>query len=218
MTDNVIFDMDGVLFDSERLYAKAWAQVALRLQLPDIDACISYCVGRNGKDIRAYLLEKFGPEFEAEAFGKEIAKAFQQIIDAEGLPLKVGVIELLDWLQDHNVKCALATSSGHKSAQQHLQQADLTRYFEAIVTGDMITHGKPDPDIYLFACDKLGTKPENTYAIEDSPNGVKSAHAAGMKVIMVPDLIEPTAELERLLFKKFTSLLEVKSYFESVLL
>ncbi len=208
--------MDGVLFDSERIYNEAWCRVGKKMNLSDIQSCITYCVGRNGKDIRAYLLKKYGPSFPSEQFSAAIKQAFEEIVAAEGLPLKVGVREILSWLHGVGVKIGLATSTSKKSAERYLENAGLLHYFQAVVTGDMILNGKPDPEIYALACAALGVLPEACFAIEDSPNGIKSAHAAGLKVIMVPDLIEPTEEIEKLLFAKFDSLLEVKTYLESL--
>lgn len=216
MTDSVIFDMDGVLFDSERIYNEAWRRTGRRLRLPDIEACITHCIGLNGKDIRAYLIGKFGPSFPAEQFSEDIKKIFEDIVSADGLPLKTGVREILTWLAENGVKTGLATSTSRINAVRHLENADLLGYFSAIVTGDMIKKGKPDPEIYRQACAALGTEPSACYAIEDSPNGIKSAHAAGLKVIMVPDLIAPTPSIEKLLHKTCASLLDVKAYFESL--
>ncbi|SHI08060.1 haloacid dehalogenase superfamily, subfamily IA, variant 3 with third motif having DD or ED [Sporobacter termitidis DSM 10068] len=218
MTECVIFDMDGVLFDSERLYARAWRQLGAALGLQDIDNAIKYCVGRNGGDIRAYLLSKYGEDFQAEQFALDLRKAFLDIVRAEGLPLKPGVVALLDWLRGRGCRLALATSSGKNSAAGNLEGAGLTKYFSAVVTGDMLVHGKPAPDIYLLACEKLGTPPQSCYAVEDSPNGVRSAHAAGLRTILVPDMVEITEEIEKLAYKKFDSLIEVKAYFEKNLI
>lgn len=215
MINSVIFDMDGILFDSERIYTKAWFRVGERMRLHDIDGSVTYCIGRNIRDTRSFLLDKYGPEFPCLQFSEDIREAFQEIVAEEGLPLKTGVHELLSWLKDSSTKLGLATSTSRKSAMAHLEGADLTRYFPVIVTGDMIQNGKPDPEIYLQACQKLGVLPGDTYAIEDSPNGIKSAHAAGLRVIMVPDLISPTPEIEKLLLEKFDTLLDVKAYFES---
>jgi HAD superfamily hydrolase (TIGR01509 family) len=216
MTESVIFDMDGVLFDSERLYNRAWYEVGARCGLHDMDGTIRSCVGRNGNDIRAFLQGKYGADFNAGQFARDVTDAFQAIVEAEGLPLKPGVSELLCWLRDQGRRIALATSSGKNSAARHLAEAGLTGYFDAVVTGDMITTGKPAPDIYLLACEKLGAPPGRCFAVEDSPNGVLSARAAGLKVILVPDIAEITEEIEKLAYKKFDSLVEVKIFFETL--
>ncbi len=215
MINSIVFDMDGVLFDSERIYFQAWHQAGQKLTLPDMDECIMYCVGRNGSDIRDYLLSRYGQQFPVDDFVEDVRAEFSNIISVEGLPIKQGVREILEWLSGRQWKIALATSSGRKSAERNLTISGLLPYFQTIVTGDMIRHGKPDPEIYQFACSKLGSPPEDCFAVEDSPNGIKSAHAAGLKVIMIPDMIAPTPELEELLYSKFTSLLDARAYFES---
>lgn len=215
MKDSVIFDMDGVLLDSERIYNEAWRRVGRKLGLLDIETCIAHCVGRNGRDIESYLLDKFGPAFPAEQIRADIRQAFAEITSVEGLPLKPGAADILFWLKESGVNIGLATSTNRASAVRQLENAGLLAYFSAVVTGDMIRNGKPDPEIYLQACRMLSAVPESCFAIEDSPNGIKSAHAAGLKVIMVPDLIAPTPELEKLLHRRFDTLLDVKAYFEN---
>jgi HAD superfamily hydrolase (TIGR01509 family) len=215
MIDSVIFDMDGILFDTERVYANAWSQVGKELNIPDVAEAIRGCIGLNRNDSKHYIMQRYGQQFPYETFRQRLTEIFDDDIKKNGLPQKDGVAEILYYLQQHQYKIALATSTGKNNAFHHLNAAGISHYFQAIVTGDMITHGKPDPEIYLTACEKLGAVPENCFAIEDSPNGIRSAHAAGLKVIMVPDLIQPTAELKKLLYAQFASLLEVKNFFEA---
>lgn len=216
MIDSVIFDMDGILFDTERLYANAWHAVGIELDMTDIDTCVESCIGLNRTDSKQFLLQKYGQHFPYDRFIERLTTTFKQLVEKDGLPQKEGVMELLTYLQNNRFKIGLATSSGMKSAAANLNKAGISHFFQVIITGDMITHGKPDPEIYQTACEKLGAVRENCIAIEDSPNGIKSAYAAGLKVIMVPDLIEPTAEIEKLLFAKFKSLIEVVTFLEAV--
>lgn len=216
MTENIVFDMDGVIFDSERLYGRAWHIVGPLYGLTDIDTYISCCIGRNAADIRNYILSQNNPDFKADQLALDIRKAIQEIIDLEGLSLKPGVTEILNWLRSNGRKVALATSSNRSVTDHYLDSTGLTRYFDIVLTGDMITHGKPAPDIYLLACEKLDTLPSRCFAIEDSPNGIKSAYAAGMKPILVPDFVDVPDEAFLLAHKKFNSLYEVKKYFEGL--
>lgn len=126
--------------------------------------------------------------------------------------MKPGVVELLDFLKDQKIPMALATSTGRERTLRRMEMTGLGPYFSAIITGDQVVHSKPDPEIYQLACRALGTDPAHTIAIEDSRNGILSAHAAGMKVIMVPDMIPPTPELDALLFQRCASLLEVRDF------
>lgn len=216
MIDSIIFDMDGVLFDTERLYTRAWHKVGSDLSMHDIDASVHSCIGLNRVDSRQFILQKYGQHFQYDSFIERLTCTFREIVEKDGLPQKAGVMELLTYLQRHGYKIGLATSSGKKSADSYLANAGITHFFQTIVTGDMITRGKPDPEIYRTACERLGAVPEACYAIEDSPNGIRSAYAAGLKTIMVPDMIEPTEEIEKLLFAKFDSLLDVKAYLENL--
>ena len=213
---SVVFDMDGVLFDSERLYGRAWRQVGARWNLPGMEDTIRRCIGRNGGDIRVFLQEKYGPDFDAGTFMLETLQAYQDIVDRSGLPLKPGAREILEWLRTKNMKIALATSSGKDGTAQNLRGAGLAPYFDAVVTGDMVMSGKPAPDIYLLACRLLGAAPSDCFAVEDSPNGIRSAHAAGLRTILVPDVAEIQPEIDKLSFKTFDSLFDVLEYFKSL--
>ncbi len=214
MTENVVFDMDGVLFDTERLATDAWHKVAREMGIADISTGIKGCVGLNHNDTRDFLAKCYGDGFPCEEFMDRASQEFREMIERDGLPVKPGVFEIMEFLSGNGYGIALATSTRKAGAMRHLESAGITRYFDAIVTGDMIAHGKPDPEIYELACRQLGSVPENCIAVEDSPNGIRSAYGAGMKAVMVPDLIEPDKELEKLLYRKFTSLIELKEFIE----
>mgnify|MGYP003272422109 CR=1 FL=1 len=142
--------------------------------------------------------------------------AFINKVKREGLPIKTGVYELLDYLKQVGFKIGLASSTSVAGVRSHLKEAKIEDYFQVIVGGDMVTNGKPDPEIYLRACRELGVVSENAIAIEDSHNGIRAAHAAGMKTVMVPDLMPLTEEIEPLLYQNMESLLKVRDFFENL--
>ncbi|MGN0401616.1 MAG: HAD family hydrolase [Acetatifactor sp.] len=212
----VVFDMDGVLFDSERLCQDSWLVVAKESGLPGMEEIFPRCIGLNANDSRQVVLDAYGQDFDYEGFRQRASVWFWEFIEKNGLPVKTGVRELLNWLRDHKWTVGLASSTRRSSVEKCLESAGITEYFQEIITGDMVEHSKPLPDIYLLACRKLGKKPEESYAIEDSPNGIRSAHAAGMHPLMVPDMIAPDEEMRNLSERVFENLYEIIGYFSGV--
>lgn len=195
---SVIFDMDGILFDTEKLCMDSWIVTADKYGYPDMDVIFPKCIGTNANDSRQIVLNHYGADFGYDAFKQEASVWFWDYIEKNGLPIKPGVKELLAWMKEENWKIGLASSTKRSSVLRCLEKAGILDYFSVVITGDMVEHSKPLPDIYLLACRELGVNPVGTYAIEDSPNGIRSAHAAEMTPIMVPDMIAPTPEMEEL--------------------
>ena len=212
----VIFDMDGVLFDTERLSISCWLETAERMGLGDIREGAYGCIGLNRTDSRIFIRQLYGDAFPYDEFRANNSALFQKKIERDGLPVKKGAREILSWLKETGVKTAVASSTNTQTVTGHMERAGFLPYFQEIIGGDMVEHSKPRPDIYLMACRRLGVEPEKASAIEDSPNGIRSAHAAGMLPIMVPDMVEPTAEIEALLFRKCGDLFEVKEFLEEI--
>lgn len=213
--NSVVFDMDGVLFDTERLCLESWVAVSNAQGIQDMAEFFPSCIGRNDTDTKALVLEHYGADFPYEAFCREASAHFHQSVEQNGLPVKKGVLEILDFLKQENWNVGLASSTSYPSVTAHLKRAGLRDFFSVIVTGDMVEHSKPQPDIYLMACDRLDRQPGQCYAIEDSPNGIRAAFLAGMKPIMVPDLVMPDAEMQEICHKIFLNLEEVRDYFAS---
>lgn len=205
----VIFDMDGILLDSESISDITWEKAGKDFSIPMTIETLDSCRGSNKNDIICKLKEKFGQNFDAVAFLTKTGEYFWQIEEERGIPLMPYVKEILEYLQPE-YELALASSTGGPSVTKHLTKTGIISYFEKRITGDMVTHSKPDPEIYLKACQLVGLKPEECVAIEDSPNGIKSAAAAGMKVIMVPDRMKPTEELGKICYRIIPSLKELK--------
>ena len=215
MKNTVVFDMDGILFDTERLCQDSWLAVAEEKGLPGMAEIFPQCIGLNANDSRRIVMNAYGEDFDYEGFRGQASVWFWDYIEKNGLPMKPGVRELLDWLKENGWTVGLASSTRRSSVLNHLEQSGIRDYFSTVITGDMVEHSKPQPDIYLMACRELGADPEETYAIEDSPNGIRSAHAAGMTPLMVPDMIAPDEEMRRLSSCIFKDLFEVLEYFNN---
>ena len=191
----VVFDMDGLLVDSERIFRDAFLQVShdMGVDLP-LEVFLRM-VGAPGEQNRRLARDLFGPEFDVNAwFAAVSARAHAQIrVD---LALKAGVVELLDRLDELGIPRAIATSSGHDNVTMQLTPHVLLPRFGAVIAQGDYARGKPFPDPFLAAAERLGVAPEDCLALEDSHNGVRAAHAAGMMTIMVPDLLEATDEMQ----------------------
>ena len=206
--DGIVFDMDGVIFDSERLGLKVWQTLADKYCLGDISDVAAQCIGRSTADTMQILDSAYGSKVSIEKLYDESRIVLQEIIAEKGLPLKRGAREILEFLKASGVKVGLASSTSYRGVVSNLKLSGLLDCFEVIVGGDMIEHSKPEPEIYLLACEKLGVNPEKTYAVEDSKNGIISAFRAKMMPILVPDMIEPTEEMLSMSAAKFDTLLD----------
>jgi len=193
----VIFDMDGLIFDTERLYRDAMTAAAVTHggELPL--SVFTSMIGGTGESTLRILGEHFGPGFDLDAYMVQTWKHFHEMAEAD-LALKAGVTELLDLLDRRGLPRAIATSSRREIVDHHLGAHDLAGRFDAIVAQGDYVRGKPHPDPYLEAARRLGIAPELCLALEDSHNGVRAASSAGMMTIMVPDLLDPTEEMETL--------------------
>ncbi len=208
----VIFDMDGVLFDTEVLCMKSWMAVAEQNGLTGMEEVFPQCIGLNSNDSRRIVLEAYGEDFDYPRFREQAAAWQREYLERNDIPIKPGMEEILGWLKGSGYAVGLASSTRSSSVFSHLEQAGIRDCFSVVVTGDMVEHSKPRPDIYLLACRELGVEPKEAYAIEDSPNGIRSAHAAGMRAVMVPDMIPPDEEMRRLSTVILNDLGEVLEY------
>ena len=210
--DAVIFDADGTLFDTEILMYEVWVEVGRDMGLTmTVPEYLNY-VGLNRKTVLDVMRRRIGPEFDGEGFMVRCVERLSARIEAEGVPLKPGVREILEMLHEKGIPVGLATSTHRVRTDRRLELCGLGKYFSATVTGDEVSKGKPDPEIYQTVCRKLGVSPAACLAVEDSRNGILSARDAGLKVAMIPDMVPPTAELEAIAYRKFDSLLELRDY------
>lgn len=206
-----IFDMDGILFDTEKLYNEAWYAAGERFNLDilTLDIIIKGCVGLNKTDTKKFVLSHTDENFPFHDFIQCAHDIFSEYIKKQGVPVKTGVRELLDYLKKTGYKTAIASSSSKKSILSHLDNTGLTDKFDAIISGDMVENGKPNPEIYLKAAAAINYSPIDCFAFEDSYNGIRSAYHAGMKTVMVPDLLSPTEEIRQMLYAEYKSMLNV---------
>ncbi|MGI9333216.1 MAG: HAD family hydrolase [Gammaproteobacteria bacterium] len=190
----VMFDMDGLMIDSEPLYRTASARAAAELGYDIDDTLYLSLLGRNQVDSQAMLMQALGAAFPLEQFNERWTRYWYELVEQEGVAIKPGLLALLDALESHEVPFGVATSSNVRQTEHVLGVADLRDRFEVIVTGDRIARGKPAPDIYLEAAARLGHEPRRCIALEDSDAGVLAATAAGAVTFMVPDLKSPGPE------------------------
>ncbi|WP_256775159.1 MULTISPECIES: HAD family phosphatase [unclassified Stenotrophomonas] len=196
LPDAVIFDMDGLMIDSERVSVECWSQAAQERGLPFEDGFWLRMVGLGDRDCERLLLERIDADQVAALFAR-CHDLYEQRTHA-GLPLRPGILELLQLLREHDVPRAVATSTRQPRASRKLAASGLLDFFDVVVTSSDVAHPKPAPDIYLLAAQKLGKVPARCLALEDSPAGIRAAVGAGMTAIQVPDLVHPDEELRAL--------------------
>ena len=197
MISCVIFYMDGLMFDTERLYVRALEEyVGPKTGVAFPRENILKTLGMNHADFERSFPALFGTEISFADCYAMIAHWMRTEMEANGVPVKPGLYALLDALKASGIRIALATGTSRPIATVYLEMTDTLRYFDALVCGDQVTHGKPDPQIFLLACEALSGRPEATAVFEDSVNGLKAAHAGGFFSICVPDLIDPLPRLE----------------------
>lgn len=212
----VVFDMDGVIFDTERLVIEFWKEVAKKHNIPNVEHTCIQCLGTNRVRTREIFLENYGADFPFDPYRAEVTELFNTHYKGVPLPTKPGVRELLSFLQEQDIKVGLASSTAQHLVRDEIGTAGLLPYFQTLVCGDMVEHSKPAPDIFLKACEILNADPTKSIAIEDSFNGIRSAHCAGMTPIMVPDQVQPTDEIRTLAFHVMPSLLDVLNWLKTL--
>lgn len=214
MIKAVIFDMDGLMIDTEKLLVKYWQEAASyygynlnREQILGIRSLAAkYAIPK--------LQAEIGEDFDYYSVRTLRIQLMNQHIEKYGLDEKPGLGELLDYLKEHNYPIAVATATDLERTKRYLGSLDRLKYFDQIVCASMVANGKPAPDIYLEAAVRLNVSPEDCMALEDSPNGIMSAYCAGMRPVMVPDLSEPDEDTRKLLYRCVGDLTEVISLLE----
>lgn len=214
MLKGFVFDMDGLVFNSERIVQRSWEKAGREIGIEHMGRYILETIGFNKKRTSRFFEETFGKDFPEETFNALTRKYFYEIVEQEGMEVKPGAGELIRYGKAHGMRLAVATSSGAEYAQKLFRDAGLYGYFDGFVFGTMVTHSKPHPEIYRKACEVIGFAPSDCMAFEDAPAGVCAASAAGLRVVMVPDLVQPDEEIRKLAFRVCRSLGDMIPYFE----
>jgi len=206
----IIFDMDGLMLDTERLARDAWTRAMddFGYELPE--EVYQQMIGRNRRDKIGIFTEAFGSGFPLEKVGQQKDQYLFKLLETN-IPLKPGLLLLLNHLEQTSCKIAVASSTLKEEVLRRLHQLDLYNRFDVVVGGDEVDNGKPHPEIFLHTAEQLAVEPQNCLVLEDSEAGVRAAASAGMKVWIVPDVKEPSDEILALAGNKFDSLHQVRA-------
>lgn len=207
----VLFDMDGLVLDSEILYTRFWREAAQSLGYPMTAEQSLGMRSLGRKRGQPYLESLFGPGINYSQLREKRIELMDAYVATHGISPKPGIYELMDFLNVHHIPAAITSSSPMESIRTHLENAELLHRFTALCSGHDIPNGKPAPDIYLLGAQKLGLAPSHCLALEDSPTGILSAYRAGCLPVMVPDLDQPNAETQAFLYAKADSLTDITS-------
>ncbi len=212
----ILFDLDGTLIDTEKYYRVCWKETleSFGYEVSDEQVLTLRSLGRPFAP--DHIKKMVGdPNADYKTIRARRSKLMEEMIAREGIQLKKGAIELLEYLKAKDIITAVSTASDLERTTRYLNQVGLYNYFDKLISCTMVEFGKPAPDVYLYACKELNLAPSSCIAIEDSPNGVKSAFDAGCKVIMVPDQTDPDEETKKMLWKQAASLDEIVNFFKN---
>ncbi len=211
----VLFDLDGTLIDTERYYQIIWPKTVEHFgyKMTKEQALQLRSLGRPFAPAR--FREWYGDDFDYHEVREYRKKLFEEYIKKEGISLKPGAKEILEWLKEREIIISTATATDEERTERYLKKVGLYDYFDKICCATMVKEGKPRPDIYLYAAEQVGVPKENCIAVEDAPNGVRAASAAGIKTIYIPDQNDDEEEVKGLYYKKLDSLLDLKNVIEN---
>lgn len=212
----VLFDMDGVIFDTEREYLKEWEVIFKKYGYKMKKEIYISVMGRGRKKVKEIFKEKFGEDLPIDKMYIEKDKMLKEAVENNKVPLKEGALELLEFLKENGYKIALATSAKRARVNIQVSHAKLENIFDAIVCSEDITNSKPDPEIFLKAAEKVCVNPENCIVIEDSEAGIKAAFNAKMMGFHVEDLKKADESILKYSCKNFKNLIEIKEYIKSM--
>lgn len=212
MLKAVIFDMDGLMIDSERVTFEGYQHIMGKMGLTITEDFYITLLGKPKKGIFQRFYDVYGDDFPIETVIDQVHAYMAERFETEGVPVKKGLLPLLKYLKENGYKTIVATSSNRERVDSILSIAGITEYFDDSICGDEVAHGKPHPEVFLKSCEKLGVGTEEAIVLEDSEAGIQASYAAGVKVICVPDMKQPEAEYAEKTYRILNDLDEVREF------
>lgn len=216
MIKAIIFDMDGLMIDSERVTFECYQERLKDMNLTMDAEFYKTLLGKPIKGIYQRFYDVYGNDFPIENVIQDVHQLMAERFETEGVPVKKGLVELLHYLKDNNYKTIVATSSNRDRVDKILAQAKITEFFDDSICGDEVTKGKPNPEVFLKSCQKLGVNVDEAIVLEDSEAGIQASYDANIKVICIPDMKYPEKQYEEKTFKILKDLTEVTAYLKSL--
>lgn len=216
MIKAVIFDMDGLMIDSERVTFEGYQHIMSKMGKTITEDFYITLLGKPIKGIFQRFYDVYGNDFPIESVITDVHQYMAERFETEGVPLKTGLVELLKYCREKGYRTIVATSSNRNRVDKILKSADIEQYFDDSICGDEVTKGKPDPEVFLKSCMKLGVNTDEAVVLEDSEAGIQASYAAGIKVICVPDMKQPEPEYAQKTFMIVTDLNKVKDWLETL--
>lgn len=216
MIKAVIFDMDGLMIDSERVTFEGYQHILSKKGKTITEDFYITLLGKPIKGIFQRFYDVYGNDFPIESVITDVHQYMAERFETEGVPLKTGLVELLKYCREKGYRTIVATSSNRNRVDKILKSADIEKYFDDSICGDEVTKGKPDPEVFLKSCMKLGVNTDEAVVLEDSEAGIQASYAAGIKVICVPDMKQPEPEYAQKTFMIVTDLNKVKDWLETL--
>ena len=216
MIKAIIFDMDGLMIDSERVTFECYQERLKDMNLTMDEEFYKTLLGKPIKGIYQRFYDVYGNDFPIQNVIQDVHQLMAERFETEGVPVKKGLVELLHYLNDNNYKTIVATSSNRDRVDKILAQAKITEFFDDSICGDEVTKGKPNPEVFLKSCQKLGVNVDEAIVLEDSEAGIQASYDANIKVICIPDMKYPEKQYEEKTFKILKDLTEVTAYLKSL--
>ena len=216
MIKAIIFDMDGLMIDSERVTFECYQERLKDMNLTMDEEFYKTLLGKTIKGIYQRFYDVYGNDFPIENVIQDVHQLMAERFETEGVPVKKGLVKLLHYLKDNNYKTIFATSSNRDRVDKILAQAKITEFFDDSICGDEVTKGKPNPEVFLKSCQKLGVNVDEAIVLEDSEAGIQASYDANIKVICIPDMKYPEKQYEEKTFKILKDLTEVTAYLKSL--